>query len=446
VTRLLVGVFLASAAPALAQAPAARLGAPVLPPTTRASAPDSAPDDRPPPAARLGPISSARIGEGPADASPEERYNWGAPRDRGVSAAPVSRSRNRDDDWSRDRDDEPASRGARLRDPAPGRPVSRERDRGGRLTAAEDCGPDPAWWPGRQRDLEELRGEFPAFGDRDRDRLAFQGDTAFDNFVSPITNPFLAEDPRSVTELRPIFIYQSIPANQPYLQGGSALFLGTQARVAFTDRFSVVLHKFGMTSITPGTGSPLGANTGLSEIWIGPKFVFWRNPDTQTIAAAGMQFQFPIGSGGVFQDTGGLAIVPYVTVGTLLGRTDSGSFHLINVTGYQLGTDQGRSDYLFDTLHFDWDISDQHRFYPTLELSWFHYTTNGMERPFFHFEGRDLANIGGFAAGHDIVTLAPGFRYKFSEFVQLGVATEFPILGNRDLFNFRLTVDLIWRY
>ncbi|MBO0700761.1 MAG: transporter, partial [Zavarzinella sp.] len=406
---------------------------------------DSSPDDRPAPAARLGPISSARVGEGPADASAEERYNWGAPRDRDVKVTPVSQSRDKDNEWYRDRDDDSSDRGARLRNPAPGRPTSGGRA-GGRLTAAEDCGPDPAWWPGRQRDLEELRGEFPAFGDRSGDRLAFQSDCAFDNFISPITNPFLAEDPRSLTELRPIFFYQSIPANQIFFQGGSAVFLGTQARVAFSDRFSIVLHKFGMTSLTPGTGSPLGSNTGLSEIWLGPKFVFWRNPDSQTIASAGMQFQIPIGSGSVFQDTGSLAVVPYVTVGTLLGRTDSGSFHLINVAGYHLGTDNSRSDYLFDTLHFDWDVSDYHRFYPTLEMSWFHYTSNGLERPLFHFEGRDLANIGGFAAGHDLVTLAPGFRYRFSDYVQMGVATEFPIIGRRDLFNFRLTVDLIWRY
>jgi hypothetical protein len=445
VTRLVVGVVLVSAVPALAQAPAARLGSPVPPPSTaRASAPDASPDDRPGPAARLGPISTARIGEGPADAPPEERYNWGVPRDRAVKATPVSRSGGRDNDWYRDREDDPPARGARLRDPAPGRLTSGGRD--GRLTAAEDCGPDPAWWPGRQRDLEQLRGEFPAFGDRDRDRVAFQSDCAFDNFVSPITNPFLAEDPRSLTELRPIFMYQSIPANQIYFQGGSAVFLGTQGRVAFTDRFSLVLHKFGMTSLTPGTGSPLGANTGVSEIWLGPKFVFWRNPDTQTIASAGLQFQLPFGNGTVLQDTGGLSLVPYLTVGTLLGRTDSGSFHLINVAGYHLGTDQQRSDYLFDTLHFDWDVSDYHRFYPTLELSWFHYTTNGLERPFFRFEGRDLANVGGFAAGHDIVTLAPGFRYKISDNLQLGVATEFPVIGQRDLLNFRLTVDLIWRY
>ena len=65
-------------------------------------------------------------------------------------------------------------------------------------------GEDPMWWPGRNRDLQDLREQFPAFGDQDRDRIAFQSDCAFDHFISPITNPFLAEDPRSLTELRPL--------------------------------------------------------------------------------------------------------------------------------------------------------------------------------------------------------------------------------------------------
>src|SRR5262249_25617678 len=40
---------------------------------------------------------------------------------------------------------------------------------------------------------------------------AFQSDHCFDQFISPVTNPFLFEDPRSLTEVRPIFMYQRIP-------------------------------------------------------------------------------------------------------------------------------------------------------------------------------------------------------------------------------------------
>jgi hypothetical protein len=443
VKRLFVVIAFASAAPVLAQAPAARLGAPVPPHTVRAADPDAVPDDRPLPAARLGVITSARIGQGPTDATPEERYNWGAPRSRGdARVTPASRNRDRDD-RNGDRDFELAGRGARLREPAEGR-LTFGRRRG--PLVEEGYGGDPAWWPGRERALEDLRGEFPAFGDQGGDRLAFQSDCAFDNMISPITNPFLAEDPRSLTELRPIFMYQTIPGDNPFYRDGSAVFFGGQARVAFTERFSVVLHKLGGLSINPGSGSLVSGESGFAEIWLGPKFAFWRNPDTQTIASAGLQFQLPFGSGSVFQNTGGLALVPYVTFGSPIGRTEFGTINVINVAGYHLGTSDRRSDYFFDTLHLNLDAGDFHRFYPVLELSWFHYTTNGTERPTFPFEGRDLANVGGSASGRDVLTLAPGFRYKFNENLQTGVGAEFPVVGGRDLLRFRLTIDLIWRY
>ena len=83
----------------------------------------------------------------------------------------------------------------------------------------------------------------------------FKSDHVFDGFISPVTNPFLFEDPRSLTEVRPIFMYQQIPGGQPDLSGGNIWFFGTQARVAFTDRLSFVFHKLGGISVNPGSGS-----------------------------------------------------------------------------------------------------------------------------------------------------------------------------------------------
>ena len=218
-----------------------------------------------------------------------------------------------------------------------------------------------------------------------------------------------------------------------------------QARAAFTDRFSVTSTSSAGRRSRPG--SPLApSDTGFSEIWLGPKFVFWRVPESQTLASFGLQFQMPIGNGNVFQDTGGLGLVPYLSFGRMIGKTDYGSFHVINVAGYHLSTGAGRTDYFFDSLHFDLDMADEHRFYPTLELNWFHNATNGTGRPFLFFEGRDWANVGALAAGRDLLTIAPGFRYKFTEYLQMGLAVELPLVGSRDLFRYRLGIDFIWRY
>ena len=455
VNRLLASFVLASSVPLVAQEPAARLLVPTAPPIARASSPDPFQDGPRLPSARIGAITTGRIGEGPENASPEERYNWGVPRDRDRRATPASRTREREssrDCADLDREEPSDRRGARLRDPAPGKLT-----RGGRggppPSATEDPGPPPppdggpTWWPGRERDLSDLRDQLPAFGDElDRDRLAFQSDCAFDNFASPITNPFLAEDPRSLTELRPIYLYQAMPGSHYYYGGGNVQFFGGQFRAALTDRFSVVLHKLGSVSINPATGSAAPGGSGMAEIWLGPKFVFWRVPDTQTLASAGLQFQLPIGSAGAFQDTGSMGLVPYLSIGRRLAETDYGTFHLINVAGYHLGTDNNRSDYFYDTLHLDLDLGDNHRFYPILEMTWFHYTSNGLERPALLFEGRDLANIGSTASGQNYLSIAPGFRYKFTDYLQMGVAAEFGVVGANDLNRFRLGVDLIWRY
>ena len=92
------------------------------------------------------------------------------------------------------------------------------------------------------------------------------------------------------------------------------------------------------------------------------------------------------------------------------------------------------------------NVLDTHRFYPVVEMSWFHYTSDGAERPFLSFEGRDLANIGSPVKGRNYLSIAPGFRFNITPSWQFGLSTEFPLLGTKDLMKFRLGVDFIWRY
>src|SRR5947209_6552350 len=72
-------------------------------------------------------------------------------------------------------------------------------------------------------------------------RKPFQSDHAFDGFISPVTDPFLFEDPRSLTELRPLVMYQTIPSKNYAYHGGNAEFFGVQARVALTESVSIVM-------------------------------------------------------------------------------------------------------------------------------------------------------------------------------------------------------------
>jgi hypothetical protein len=273
----------------------------------------------------------------------------------------------------------------------------------------------------------------------------FRSDDDFCAMISPVTEPFLAEDPRALTEIKPVFIYQRTP-NLDGNGRGNVAFFGAQGRVAFTERLSLVISKFGFTFLDP-PGTLGGDNeVGFSEVWLGPKFTFLRNPDSGTVMAAGLTFQIPLGSGSVYQDTGDLSIAPYFSFGQTFGKTAWGTFNFMNTTGYAFRTDNTRTPYLYSTFHLSFDVADQHRIFPLVELNFVHYTRNGDER-YLSFEGKDLINFGSRGiAGKSDLSLALGARYKFSEQFQIGGAFEVSLLSHDDLCDWRFTLDFIFRF
>lgn len=394
--------------------PAAALGTPITPvsfrSTARAASPDPLVGDYIP-AARLGPISEVRFGPDPdADSfsSPQERYNWGlgSRYDR-----PVSRNDNYD---------EPRMRAQ----PSSSSRQSRFGEKFGDLfdsPSGGNGGGDSFW--------------------------SFESDHCFDDFISPVSNPFLFEDPRTLTEIRPIFMYQTIPNANPLYHGGNVEFFGLQARLALTQRFSIVMNKLGGIAINPGSGSPVGSAAGFSEVWIGPKYTWYREDQTGTVSAMGLIFQIPTGPGSVYQNTGNLSLTPYMSIAQRFGKTSWGTFNFMDTAGLAFATTGARSNYFYNSAHIDFDVANWQRIYPLLELNWFYYTSNGNARPDLGFEGQDIANTGAALAGTNFLNIAIGGRYKFSEAVQIGLICEFPLLNDaKRLENFRLGLDAIWRY
>ncbi len=276
-------------------------------------------------------------------------------------------------------------------------------------------------------------------------RAMFQSDHKFDNFISPVTNPFLFEDPRALTELRPIIMWQQTPSQNPVFHGGDNFFVGTQARVAFTDWFSLVINRFG--GVWMETSSPFGSHDGFSEFWLGPKFTFIRNDRTGTLLAGGATFEIPTGPGKVFQNTGTLGIAPYLSFGqNFLKSFPYGSFNFLNTTGYSFSTDNSRSEYFYSSFHLDYDIGNLHRIYPLIEMNWYHYARNGHPQT-LGFEGADLFNFGSNNAGHDDFNVAFGGRYVLNKNIQFGTGLQWGLLSpSHHLEGFRLTMDMIIRY
>jgi hypothetical protein len=163
------------------------------------------------------------------------------------------------------------------------------------------------------------------------------------------------------------------------------------------------------------------------------------------LLAAGAQFQIPVGNAKVFQDTGSLSIVPYVSFAHPFLKTQMGSFNGILNSGYSISTNKERSDYYYLNAHASFDVGNAQRFFPLAELTWTHYTSNGTTIPFTG-EGRDLINFGSMAKGSSLLTGALGARFRLTKNADIGGAFELPLAGNKDFFGHRFTFDFIWRY
>ena len=88
-------------------------------------------------------------------------------------------------------------------------------------------------------------------------RGLFQSDHTLDVFASPVTNPFYFEDPRSLTQFKPIFIWQRTPNANPYFDGGNNFFAGFQGSVAFTPWLSLTVNQIRFDWPTRAT-TPVG--------------------------------------------------------------------------------------------------------------------------------------------------------------------------------------------
>jgi hypothetical protein len=297
----------------------------------------------------------------------------------------------------------------------------------------------------REREAFAVGDKLRDWWDRRKDRRLLQSDHAFDALVAPVTSPFLFEDPRASTEVRPLFLYQKVPDAQPNFRGGNLWFAGAQVRLALTERFSLVVSKLGAASANPDGVTPFDTGTGLAELWVGPKYTLIRDEEHGTLLAGGATFQVPAGSEAAFQDTGSLSVAPYLTLAQPFLKSRLGSFVGMANGGYSFSVNKARSDYLFANAHLSFDVGNAHRFYPLAELSYTQVTTDGRERPGVAGEGRDLINFGGRGKG-GLLTGALGGRVKLTKSLDVGAAFELPLAGDKDFFGHRFTVDLIWRY
>lgn len=263
--------------------------------------------------------------------------------------------------------------------------------------------------------------------------LFVASDHCYDSFISPMTNPVFFEDPRTLTEARFFYLHHRLPSA---VGGGEVNLVAMQARAALTDRLSIVAAKDGYMTST----SPL-IDDGWADVAVGLKYNLYADPSKQRLLSAGVSYEIPWGSPRSLQGNGDGEFHLYTTGGAQLGCHS----HWISATGVRLPADRGdESTSIYWSNHFDYEFAKG--WYALAEVNWFHWLDAG-NGGVANVEGGDLFNLGSTGVkGKDIATQAVGLKYKRNRHREIGIAYEFPLTSQKDVFENRLTVDWIFRY
>ncbi len=262
-----------------------------------------------------------------------------------------------------------------------------------------------------------------------------RSDHCFDRFVSPLTNPFFFEDARSLTEVRGIFIDNSLPSG---LGGGDAQVWAGQVRGRLTERFSVIVPRMGYLQVNQAAG---GAPTGYLSTPVGGKYNFIRDVENQFLVTAGLTYFIP-GSARAFSNFGDGDFHLFLTAGKQI--FDYG--HWLSATGFRLPANANYGTQLWYWSN-QWDYEIAKGWYPLCGVNWFHWMRSSGLNSGSNVTGLDLINIpvqG--VAGQNVVTGVAGLKYKPNPHVELGSGFEFPLTNRTDILHNRLYVDAIFRY
>jgi hypothetical protein len=273
------------------------------------------------------------------------------------------------------------------------------------------------------------------FNGRQRILGLLPSDHCFDRFISPLSNPFFFEDPRSLTEARGIFIDNSLPAT---IGGGDAQVWAGQLRGRVTDRLSIIAPRLGYLQVNQSGG---GAPTGFMSAPVGFKYNFIRDVERQFLVSAGMTY-FVKGSSGAFSNFGGGDFHFFLTGGAqILGRG-----HWLSGSGFRIPADSNWGTQLFYWSN-QWDYELPGHIYPLVGVNWYHWMRSsglGFTGPITALDLINLPASG--VAGRDAVTSIVGLKWKPSGNVEVGGGYEYRLSQNADILNNRVYADVIFRY
>lgn len=260
-------------------------------------------------------------------------------------------------------------------------------------------------------------------------------DHCFDDFVSPLSNPFFFEDPRSLTEVRGIFIENSLPSE---ITGGDFQLYAAQLRGRVTDRWSIIAPRLGVFQVNQASGD---TPNGFLSAPVGFKYNFLRDPQRQLIASCGLTY-FIKGSGDAMSNFGDGDYHLFLSGGAQI--FDRG--HWVSGTGFRLPGDRNWGTQLWYWSN-QWDYEIRDGLYLLSGINWFHWMSNSGINSGTPVTGLDIVNIPAQGvAGDDVVTGVAGVKLKPSRHLEIGTGFEFPLTNRTDILRNRLYVDFIFRY
>jgi hypothetical protein len=236
-----------------------------------------------------------------------------------------------------------------------------------------------------------------------------------------MSNPTRNIDPRSISDLYPIFAY-AWTDRFLLMPPGQISAYGAGLNLALTERFCV-----GLTD-----GSPLWAHfnrqrTGWANLGGFGQYTVIRDTDDQFLLTLGLSWEAPSGSKEVFNGNPPTYLAPYLTIGK-----EFGNFHVLATTGYNFAAEHAAvsTNTYFANFHFDYRMG---WFYPLVEFngSWSNKTIN-----FTPDFAPGLIEIDRFDGTGGIFAVSPGFTaVLIPEKLDVGAVYSTPIWSRHD-FNF----------
>ena len=260
-------------------------------------------------------------------------------------------------------------------------------------------------------------------------------DHCFDDFISPISNPFFFEDPRALTEVRGIFLNNNLPGD---IGGANGQLWAVQLRGRLTEQVSVIAPRIGYWHIVPGgNDSP----AGFMAAPVGFKYSLIRDVERQFLLSGGATYFIP-GGGGSYTNFGDGDFHFFLTGGKQI--FDRG--HWISGSGFRIPANNNWGTQLWYWSN-QWDYEIARDWYPLIGVNWFHWMNSSAQNLTNGITGLDLVNLPtAGVAGHNVVTSVVGLKWKPSGHLEVGAGYEFPLTANGDILNNRIYADVIFRY